>query len=209
MVTFIVGPEKREFKVHKDVMSSQCPVFSRMFSGSFKEGLLGPANLEEDQPEIFAVFFTWLYQNTISDATIKANSTLLFAFAEKYGIIRLMDNVMDLTRSYYSTSRQLYNKEMLALIYDNTHQASKLRLFGSRCVAKILLEQDGQAFGGVWSNEKLDELLGQQADLRLDLIKLLRLMSGKRSDDPRTAKACDYHQHGVGTACPYGGKSSR
>lgn len=111
MVTFLVeaDEEQREFKVHKKFVA-QCQVFGRIFEGGSQEGITQIAILPEENANAFVHFLSWLYGTKLDHiAPDPVNLELyLFFFAEKYGVIRFMDNLMDSIVAYQRGRGMVY-----------------------------------------------------------------------------------------------------
>lgn len=182
-----------------------------MFHGSFQEGVTQSARLREDVIRSFELFLGWLYRDKIShtpfDMDLLACShelIRLFGFAEKYCIVRLMDNTMDLIHSL-ANELVLSEPDEVLMAYDLTHDTSKLRKYACRRFAQTLLENDNDdpAFQLFLSNAKLEEVMRKNQALALDVVKLLRGTRGAKEFEESNVPRCRYHQHGEGKGCPY------
>lgn len=202
IVTIFVGPENREFKIHKKLLSSQCAVFDRMFNGAFQEGVTQTATLPEDDVGAFGCFLTWLYQDKLKPEVFNDCETMisLFAFAEKYGIVRLMDHFMDtlVHRDKHGNAGPASSNALA--IYASTHDHSRFRLYVSRMLAFTL---DSLPDKDSARSKEIRDAFTKNADLMMDFLGHYRGMRGELLEDPREVPACDYHQHGKDEPCPY------
>jgi hypothetical protein len=74
LVSFVVGKDNpRTFTVHKDFATFRSPVFDAAFNGHFLESNTKTMNLDDVDPDVFAMLVQWLYteetQITIKDDT--------------------------------------------------------------------------------------------------------------------------------------------
>ncbi|KAJ8064279.1 hypothetical protein OCU04_006625 [Sclerotinia nivalis] len=216
IVKFEVGganeSEKVQFAVHRKILCNKIPVFKIMFMGGFLEASEQTATLPEDSPSAFRLLVSWIYTDRIATETPSANYyeelTELFFLSEKYQVITLMDRSIDGIIGHFKTSNCIWSPDTVKLAYENTHAKSKLRLFASRLVVYAIGNPDILAGTNDWSTENIQNLLASSSDLIGDVVQLLRGQLGSCAKDPRNLPACDYHQHGNGEVCPYGGKSS-
>ena len=76
MVDIYVGPSKQHFHLHKNLLCSKVDYFRKMFESSFKEGVEQAATLPEDDPNAFALFVQWLYQESLTPLDIRKHDPL-------------------------------------------------------------------------------------------------------------------------------------
>lgn len=217
MVKVIVGrgANSREFQLHKDLLCISSEFFDAMFNGSFTEAQQSVATLPEDDPEVFSKFAAWIYREVIeSNAVLDAEHYMeerinLFAFAEKYRLDKLMDDIMG-TVCYETAEFNLrVTIRDIEHGYRHTHENSKMRLYLSRNLAYSILEKKDV---GDSSTCKLIPDGSNAQEILLDAMKAMRspegqpfypTRMGERFHSPNSAHPCDYHQHGSNTACPY------
>ena len=61
MVTIKVGPEEREFHVHKLFLIEASTFFQSAFEGNFREATENEIKMPEESAEVFEHFIRWLY----------------------------------------------------------------------------------------------------------------------------------------------------
>ena len=66
IVTLSVGPDKRTFQVHQELLFKRSPVFQAAFSGECRESSERCMALPEDDPETVERFMQWLYFKSLS-----------------------------------------------------------------------------------------------------------------------------------------------
>ncbi|KAJ4334039.1 hypothetical protein N0V95_009273 [Ascochyta clinopodiicola] len=59
--TVLVGPDKKPFVIHQDLLTYHSQFFKAALTGNFKEAGDKTVTLEEDDPLIFEFFVHWLY----------------------------------------------------------------------------------------------------------------------------------------------------
>ncbi|KAL5316642.1 hypothetical protein ACEPPN_015691 [Leptodophora sp. 'Broadleaf-Isolate-01'] len=202
------GSKKQEFHIHKRLLCQKAPVFDRMFSGNFAEGQIGEALLPEDDPKAFDMFASWLYRSTVKDLGHEPGDFIdLFAFAEKYGIVCLMDSTMDSFIGFLIKKKTRPGINHFPRAYARTHYGSKLRLFLSRIWAYGVLNEDDN---GKWASSTLVPTGEKAQEILIDGMTQLRGLNQSKSrngkkllENPKLAPLCDYHQHGKDEVCPY------
>ena len=71
-VTILVGEEQKKFFVHKKLICHYSGFFRGALEGNFAEAEDNVVELEDDHPDLFALFVTWLYTKHIN-LTINAS----------------------------------------------------------------------------------------------------------------------------------------
>lgn len=190
MITLIVGEEKKQFSIHKNLLCTKAPVFKAMFDGGFKEASKGLAHLPEDSPVAVGLFQEWLYRGFLSQLDIKrplkrrrdeATHTLynlcmdresgwiqVYGFAEKYCIDALMDESLTSIRKYGTKNFTILSWKAMLDGYKVTREGSRLRLYIIRNVSYLLLEQERT------STPAFQKALKDCPDLLDDLISNIR-----------------------------------
>jgi hypothetical protein len=64
-VTVLVGPEKKLFVVHRDLLIYHSDFFRAALTGNFKEAENNIVALRDDEPHIFEFFVHWLYHKEL------------------------------------------------------------------------------------------------------------------------------------------------
>jgi hypothetical protein len=98
LITIYVGPKRREFVVHKNLICQTSDFFSKAFTGGFQEAQENSMHLPEDDPNAFSLFIDWIYRSKIpARYSKKHKATLynLYIFAEKVCLEDLGNAAMD------------------------------------------------------------------------------------------------------------------
>ena len=64
-VIIYVGPERKRYLIHKDLLTTQSEFFDRALNGNFKEAEQNLIYLEEESPAAFDLLVGWLYEGRI------------------------------------------------------------------------------------------------------------------------------------------------
>lgn len=64
-VIIYVGPERKRYLIHKDLLTKQSEFFDKALNGKFKEAEENSIYLEEESPAAFDLLVGWLYQGRI------------------------------------------------------------------------------------------------------------------------------------------------
>ncbi|KAH0351712.1 hypothetical protein KCU83_g4185, partial [Aureobasidium melanogenum] len=99
LVTVIAGASKKEFTVHKDLLSFYSDYFRAAFNGSFVEATDKKIELHDVEPEVFNNFHAWLYTRKLasnSDEPMSWNYLVdLCIFGDRFHVPMLQNCAMD------------------------------------------------------------------------------------------------------------------
>lgn len=200
-VTLRVGQAdaKRDFLIHRSVIAKRSPYIEHMLRGEWKEAQTGVVDLTDDEPDVVALYQTWLYSGRIfSDCTMcspeksaQEYSRLVkcYIFGDKVldGIFK--DCVIDCIISLL-LGTQLFDPSLTSLVYESTHAQHRLRR----------LWQDIYITCG--SPSWLDEQYDPHPEFAIDLSR--RQLSSWPGACPQggasvLCEPCRYHEHADGT----------
>ncbi|TEY87453.1 hypothetical protein BOTCAL_0002g00620 [Botryotinia calthae] len=138
-VQIIVGPELKEFFVHKTLIRSSCDFFERAFNGRFGEGIENKMLLPEDDPEVFEIFINWMYSGHLRGGLKEAMLIIdIWIFAQKCQAITLKNCAMNALQDALGNEQMgrfpLSNSEVVR-IYENTAWDDELRVFAVAMLA--------------------------------------------------------------------------
>lgn len=144
IVNVFVGPDHVQFGIHKALLCQRSSYFKGALTGRFKEAREGTVTLEDEDPEVFSRFNTWLYTGSCirddDDATLAmAPAFQLWLFAEKRMIADLQNAIIDQLITNRSTFdpkdgrvvQEISTEDEEACIsaWQNTTDESRLRSF--------------------------------------------------------------------------------
>lgn len=122
MVDIYVGPSRRGFHLHRDIICDRSSYFKAAFLRDFAEADTKELYLEEDNEIAFEIFANWLYGTTpnVPENEEQLPAYLaLFVMAQKYVLEYLANLVIDLIRAYYRKTKALVRAQDLAYIYEH------------------------------------------------------------------------------------------
>ena len=143
-VALIVGPERLHVTVHKDLLCKETAYFKKVFASGFKEGEDKTISMPEDDPDIVDIFLKWLYGDEQATTFMAMFDSIdmcgadfddkdflevleLFFFADKYGVKRLNDHLID---CFYNCSINTFYHptiEQYKMVFEKTPAQSGLR----------------------------------------------------------------------------------
>lgn len=140
IVHIVVGPEKKVFKIHKEILCNASTYFRAALNGGFKEAKEQKVEMPEDKVSIFKYFQHWLYSGNIlvrkewpSDGKIeeewyKAWDILVevYSFGETRGIPLLQNAAIDCIIDMQQATNTVY-VESNSFVYKSTPGSSPLR----------------------------------------------------------------------------------
>lgn len=205
IVDIYVGPLRKHFEVHEELLCQDVPVFNTMFKSGFMEGLKKSADFPEDDSETFDTFIQWLYDDELDEIKIDKERPWsepllgrmkLFIFAEKHCIDVLADYAIDtiLLASEDWGERDFTQPtlEVVQLVYENTLPGSGLRLYLAMCSAICY-----QCCKWGPSEREIQHYItgGNASNMRELLSEFMTDMSDQWIDHPNRAPICAYHRH--------------
>ncbi|KAG4433061.1 hypothetical protein IFR05_011455 [Cadophora sp. M221] len=221
LVSIQVGPERKQFSVHKKLIRSSSPFFDKAFqSNAFKEGIEGVLYLPDDHPLALGLYVEWIYRLSIPNGNSQSYVDGLYhlwIFADKLCLptSALKDAVMDKIQDISSEYHLEPSSAMVQIVFERTAKRSNLRLYCIEIIAFSLLlkselrktDHEAKRLAGI-----LDEELAQVYELTTrhpDIFKYLfyeaiGFAKMKVLSDPRARyrlginAKCSYHEHAEG-----------
>lgn len=135
-MTVKVGPEEKQFYVHKTLLTHHSEYFRKALQpGRFKEGQEGIVCLEDVDASVFGVFVDWLYRQTmpvsagwgVTEVTKLCPSMMtrcnllacLFVLADRFIVPKLKPDLTKLTVTFFNTFTGVPNHETITYAYGN------------------------------------------------------------------------------------------
>lgn len=215
-ITVGQGDEQKTFYIHKIFFRTKAPIFDKMFSASFKEGLTGSATLPDDSCKAFTVFAKWLYSSKSKPtelvicplfshewtSEIRWEMVETIVFADKYCLDQLSDEIMSLWIKYQARGRLPFEelKKITSYIVANSSDFCKARDFFAYLWAIEMLRGPGKnncklnGDGG----DDLDEFISDDNFSKKVFNKMRSLASQTKE---KWQPVCDYHLHGKLAPC--------
>lgn len=198
LVKVHVGPKRKLWDLHEDLLCDRSEYFRSAFQGGFKEATEKQIHLKEEDPEAFALFVDWLYGRTLAPGPNASKNRSdgerflrLYCLAEFLGIEALMNTAID---TYIASSKTKYfilSTQVIETIYKCTAETSLVRKFVSRTVAYTI---------STWIDlkDKYDAELKSDPELAVEVIKAMQFYlfcTPLEKIDPKDEPLCNHHLH--------------
>lgn len=165
MVTVFVGPKRKVFHLHRDLLCDRSAYFKATLLGSFKEAETQELFLADDDVAAFEIFVNCLYGAGVK--TPKKDEELstclaLFALADRFFLEHLKHQCVDSIRGYYRETGAIVRAEDFAYAYEHIN-AHKVRY----CLVSLAVAQTNERSSGQMSDTHLPgfpELISESGD---------------------------------------------
>lgn len=193
-VTFLVGPNAVEFRIHREVIYQQCNVFKAAFESTMIEGQTQIYTLPDISEQCFSLFVQWTYAQKLNlfqlakgyvhdeEATAEEDAenmalVELWVFGDRYVLPALQDHVINRIYDIFQATPTI-STVTFQYIYANTlsepDRSSVLRRF----IVAMVAEWAGmQMFG---NGDVVDTF---PAQMLADICKLLANIKDKSGVD--------------------------
>lgn len=165
MITTIVGSHnKKHYNIHAGLLKHYSSFFRRGLSAGWSEATTRTFTLTEDDPNIFQLFFHWIYSGKLySTLTVDGQVPIsfmdlceLFIFGDARGIPELCNVAIDTIFQKFANEWG-YPTLVLQPVYDHTPESSKLRIFLADIAVQTYgfanLRQDPSAYPKEWQTD--------------------------------------------------------
>jgi hypothetical protein len=130
IVRIFVGPKRKEFAVHKNLICSRAGFFDKAFNAGFKEGCSGELYLVEDyNSNAFENLVDYIYRQALPEWECDDHTKIvaLYNLAEKLCMEELMNLIIDDMRKRHEKNHSWFGPTASMMIYLSTHSGNKLR----------------------------------------------------------------------------------
>ncbi|KIW74658.1 hypothetical protein Z517_11428 [Fonsecaea pedrosoi CBS 271.37] len=123
IVTVHVGPKRKRFHLHRDLICERSPFMEKCLQKNrFDEGYKNEMYLPEDDPKAFSIVVEWIYRGRLPSFGTGAGSggsavparglcgldmcdiSAAYCMADKFGMEELQNGIMDCIRTHYRLS---------------------------------------------------------------------------------------------------------
>jgi len=195
-----IGPEKQKFGMHKALLCRISPYFQAALTGNFEEAETGIIVMDDESPEVFTGFNSWLYSGSIFGKDYNRSSVLktlssLYIFANKKLIPALQDYIIDVLIRIRYSNQSLPNAIFLNSIWSSLSECPKL----CNLLADWYVER---ALKPVF----LDEKCAEQHDVRF-IIAIANTLAERLREARKPVKKdlwrrrCRWHVHDIALPC--------
>lgn len=193
LTTVEVGPKKKVYNVHKDLLIFYSDYFRAALNGSFKEAIEGKISLHGEREDVFDIFNQFVYSRVIADEQDhRFTWDLLVAtwlFGDKYMVPTLQNIIMDAILEKNRLERAVPTVQ-ISLIWEKTLPSSPLRRFILDQVVYMMKASKLRLYEQRWTREALFDLVEAYANKKVT----------KKYTLPLQGK-CHYHVHKEGEEC--------
>ncbi|KAJ9603687.1 hypothetical protein H2200_011873 [Cladophialophora chaetospira] len=195
LITILVGKDKARYCIHKDILVSASPFFSKCLASGMKETETNTIELPEENCRFFNAFSSWMYDGTVKK--IRDNDDLdqairEWVLAEKYLVPKwqnvLVDAMIDFWQECYLDLRYV----RWARTEDNRH------LLLSELIMNTFAYE--MATGSAWYQERESEMNALVEKGLVSTVELIRFATNELWTDPNGDR-CAYHSHQEGENC--------
>lgn len=213
IVTVHVGPKRKRFFLHRDLICSRSPFFEKCLKKDrFDEGYKNELYLPEDDPKAFSIVVDWIYRsklpNSRTDPTTfdLSDMSAAYCLADKFSMEELQNGVMDAIRaSFRGREGEMCkppNFAALALTHlTGPHKSPLKRFYVEHFVHHMM--RHPRWYSELKRNDiqRMDlEELYKLPDLNAYVFKKIWQFQTEGWKDPATYDKCCYHVHG-NTVC--------
>lgn len=171
LVDLYVGPENTHWVLHEKLLCHHSPFFRKIFyAKKGGQGRTQAFGLPEEEDGPFKAFVGWLYSSSLAVPGQEAELGICFdvyLMAEKFGIPRLMADVLHVVRAWYRDSNTYPGLRRVQYVYANTEEGSPMRKMLVDSVARLLVL--GKGMPAHW-----DKALRKNGQLAVDLIRAVQ-----------------------------------
>ena len=133
LVTIEVGNDKKQFVIHKDLLTFYSDYFRGAFNSSFKEGAEGKLSLLDVDVEVFDIFHKFLYTGCLADGEghkISSRKLIrLWLFGDQFMIPCFQNSVVDAILKRMDVALVIPDITCIKLVWENTLRSAPLRKF--------------------------------------------------------------------------------
>lgn len=125
MVAVFVGPKRKVFHLHCDLLCDRSAYFKAALLGNFKESETKELFLSDNDDAVFGMFVNWPYGTC--GTVVRTPRTedeffqclALIALSEKFMLEDLTNKCMDSIRGYYRKHETLVQAKDIEYVYEN------------------------------------------------------------------------------------------
>ncbi|KAG4437862.1 hypothetical protein IFR05_006664 [Cadophora sp. M221] len=206
-VTVYVGPKRKGFILHKNLICTKADYFSKAFRGGFLESN-GMMDLPDETTATFALFVEWLYKSNLSEAHTRDHFIALinvYIFSEKICLNDFGNRVIDRIREIMDNIDKRMTPALACYIYSKTSDSSPLRKLCVHSLAYALWEGTKRHIPNKEDLYTLSRYFGNHEELFVDFFNYIGYCSAVESmANPHLCplglepvRVCGFHRHNV------------
>ncbi|KAI4246368.1 MAG: hypothetical protein L6R40_002036, partial [Gallowayella cf. fulva] len=184
LVTLIVGPNLKQYHVHRDLICDRSAHFRAALQGQFLEGQTGRVELPEDEEVTIELFIRWLYgslDRNLFTAEQLGHYVSVMCFARRILLHELHNDCIYMIRQHFHLKSQqkqagpTVNTVSVSVVYQNTLPILPTLRFCLCLELALQVTQNIHKVDSDWMDADLSQLLEDGGDFTSDFPKLLIL----------------------------------
>lgn len=196
LVTIYVGPKRKKYTVHKEILCRKSKYFNSALKTGFKEAINREFYFNDRDPGVFDDLVRWIYQSALRGSKKPRKhrgGSLedflgLYFIGDEFYIEELKNEVMDAVRAS-DTVQDLPKGIAISSAYDNTPAGDPMRRYLAEHVASLLVDDM------LLLPEHIATEIRKGGDLAVDLAFALQKASRPDFVKPSDLPKCDFHVH--------------
>ena len=206
MVEIYVGASRRQWSIHRNILSHHSSYFDQNIQHGEGETAKETIELLEDDPIAFEMLLKWFYQGQIDDvATLPLEKKWdhadacqkLYVLCHRLHMTELKNIAIDQFRKGCNEAGLVPGPEEMKPIYERTPPASPFRRLVSKIAARQIMDPQGEKDAAAYR-----DCFEGNADFAIDVINAIKDgAGGSLFDDPTEGNSCKYHEHENGESC--------
>lgn len=214
MIEIFVGPEKRHWSIHRNLLCHHSSYFGLHFPQHElpKKNDRSHLDLFDHHPAGFELLVKWLYQGTLAPASEQSTSQAKYDYAvachklwllcEKFDMVRLKNLAMDVYRRCLNESQLVPDADEIDEIYRRSPVGSPFNSLMISIAARQIMDPEVERDLGAYR-----KCFEANPEFAVELVSTIRRMSGGiLFDDPTRGDSCAWHDHDDVSGCPLQGK---
>ncbi|GAB7349079.1 hypothetical protein MBLNU459_g8037t1 [Dothideomycetes sp. NU459] len=215
-VDFYIGPEKKHWSLHRNLLCHHSPYFETEFLGNEvpkanKKSGEQKLELPDEDPAGFELLVKWLYQGTLEDMSEMTEEKKydysvachkLYMLCDAFDLPTLKNESVDRYRQGLYEAQLVPDAEEINEIYRRSPYGSPFRKLMTQIAARQIMDPDSEKDAA--SYRKCFE---DNPDFAVDMVNAIKAgTGGVLFEDPTNGDQCDYHEHSNGQSCHIKGK---
>ena len=160
IVTLYVGPKRKQYSAHKDLLCRIVPWFSKpLLSNASEESKANEIYLPDRDPAAFDLFVLWLYRGKdgLSEPTVSIGGHInLYILAEEWCLTTLQNSLIDVLADWFKVNQVAGMAAIAEFVtsYGTIAHLKRLRLFITQQTINLMTSPlaHGQSFSKICSS---------------------------------------------------------
>lgn len=214
-VDFYVGPERRQWSIHRNLLCHHSSYFETEFMGNEvpkaqKKSGEQRLDLPDEDPAGFELLVKWLYQGRLDEMINMTDEQKydysvachkLYMLCDRFDL-PLKNEAMDRYRQGLQEAQLVPDAEEINDIYRSSPKGSPFRKLMTQIAARQIMDPDSEK-----DAESYRRCFEDNPDFAVDMVNAIKAgTGGVLFEDPTESNHCAYHDHSDGQSCRVKGK---